>query len=203
MASESGLLFVERVHEERADFHLTENRASKIAKLVRNIPRPGMIEKAAEFFRQHQGSIDALTQEVASKAGSVGQTAATRGRELLGRTKEVAAILLNQSAMLMENRELDEAEAKCREALEIYRRADDDRGVATTLRQLGNIAFAQRHFGRAVTLLTAAHECLHRLHDPEALAVRVDLEMAQRAAGNASQGSQGATDQALGPESAP
>jgi tetratricopeptide (TPR) repeat protein len=158
---------------------------------------PGPIEKAAELLGLNQVTIDAVTQEVAHRAGEMSHAAARKGRELLSRTKEMGTLLLSQATILADRNHLEEAEGKCREALAIYQRAEDDYGVAATLRQLGNIAFAKKQYAHSVTLLSAAHQAFHDLKSPEALAVRVDLEHARRAVGHDLPHSTMSIDQAI------
>jgi class 3 adenylate cyclase len=198
MASEAGHLFVDRVHDERKDFAITDQRAGSIARLLKKLPAfPGPIEKAAELLGLNQVTIDAVTQEVAHRAGEMSHAAARKGRELLSRTKEMGTLLLSQATILADRNHLEEAEGKCREALAIYQRAEDDYGVAATLRQLGNIAFAKKQYAHSVTLLSAAHQAFHDLKSPEALAVRVDLEHARRAVGHDLPHSTMSIDQAI------
>ena len=65
-----------------------------------------------------------------------------------------------------------------------YQESGDRAGIAAGLRQLGNIAFQQKDYGRAVTLLSAAHSAAMEIQSPDSPAISAELQAAQKAAGN-------------------
>lgn len=188
LESEAGRLFVDRAHEERADFALNDRRARPIARLLSRLPGlPEAVERAAAMLRQQDVSpgqvLAALGRELRSSMEGVGQIATEQGREIVLRLKDapsLGALLETVGSMAAELRHLAEAERVAREALAIYEREGDRQGVAISLRQLGNIAYARGDFSRAVSLLQAARHAFEEIGevDPGLLA---DIEMASRA----------------------
>jgi class 3 adenylate cyclase len=204
MESDAGRLFVEQTHELRPDFALSDPRARTTARLLRKIGGvPGPILRAAEMMRDRQvtpgGILNALGKELALGAEEVTQAAAARGKEAMGRLMQspgLAALLQSLSSVGADRRELQAAERMARDALDIYRRLDDHQGIASVLRQIGVIAFAQQHHSRAVALLGAAHQAYTDLGMADAEAVAADLECARRAMGRAERGETLSLDQA-------
>jgi class 3 adenylate cyclase len=184
LASESGRLFVERAYEERPDFELTTPRAGLIARIVNKVgssvgAKPAEIEKVAEQFgdaKAATGRALKMLAERISQNKEIGH-AVTAGRE------ELTSLLHSFGGLGADRQRLDEAERQFRDALDTSRQKGDRLGIAHALRQLGNIAFAQRAFDKAVTLLSAANQAFHEVGSPEALNVRPELEAARRAQG--------------------
>jgi len=191
MASEAGRLFVERVHEERPDFELTDRRAKPVSRLLRTLKGiPELTEAAAALMRGRsvptRKIVETLAQDVRHGLDEVAHRATERGRALLTRlrdTPSLAALLNALAEAADDRRDLAEAERILRADLQAQQAAGDRAGIARTLRQLGNIAFAQRDHRRAVVLLTVALRAHSELQSPERAQVFNDLEYARRALG--------------------
>jgi class 3 adenylate cyclase len=206
MASDGGRLFVDRLVENQPDFTMNAQRGRGIARLLNKLQGgvPGNIEKTADALKSTRETVgkalSTLTDRLSTTAEDVGRHVSSGGRDLISRmreTPELAALLQGIGALAADRHKLDEAERLCRDALSVAREAEDGHGIAVSLRQLGNIAFAKREFERAVTLLSAASEAFHSVNSPEALAVRIDLEHARRAHGYDSAAARLSLDQAL------
>jgi class 3 adenylate cyclase len=192
MESEAGRLFVERTHENILEFDLTPPRAKSISRLLHRLQGgvPGNIEKTADALKTTTGAVGkaltSLTERISRKAEIVahdGKAAISRIRE----TPELAALLEGIGLLAADRHQLDEAERLCRDALRVAQHANDGHAVASALRQLGNIAFAQGEYEKAITLLTASHQAYHDLKSPVALKIRVEIEAARRALGHGAQ----------------
>lgn len=202
MASEGGRLFVERIHENVLEFDLTGPRAKSISRLLNRIQGglPGNIEKTADAVKSTTENVGkaltSLTQRISRKAEEVahdGKTAYARFRE----TPELAALLEGIGLLAADRQKLDEADRLYRDALNVAQQSNDPHGVASALRQLGNVAFVAGDYEKAIMLLTAAHQSYHELKSPIALKIRVEIEAARRAMGHASQAPAVSLDQAI------
>ena len=97
LESEAGRLFVDRAHEERADFALNDRRARPIARLLSRLPGlPEAVERAAAMLRQQDVSpgqvLAALGRELRSSMEGVGQIATEQGREIVLRLKDAPSL---------------------------------------------------------------------------------------------------------------
>jgi class 3 adenylate cyclase len=202
MQSEAGRLFVERTHENGLDFDLTPPRAKAISGLLHKIQGgvPGLNEKTANTLKAKSGAmvkaLTSLTERISVKAEEV----AVDGRAALGKfreTPELAALLEGIGLLAADRHKLDEAERLCRDALNVAKQTNDQHGVASALRQLGNIAFGRGDYEKAIMLLTASHQAYHDLKSPIALKVRIEIEHARRAQGKAHQSPSVTLDQAI------
>lgn len=198
MASEAGLLFVERVRENRADFEVTPRNAPTIGRVLNKIiSTPANVENLAEMLPQ--STLAALGQ-VVTKGAKLGKQALSHGRQTLARLKhshEYAA--LQQSlAAAFESGHPDEAQIHWQEALAAYRALNDHRGVAESLRRLGNIAFQRRDFSRAYKLLGAAHQMFIDMKSPESLSVRLDVDAARKGLVHGESGAPVHAEEAIG-----
>ncbi len=185
MQTDAGRLFVERAHDERADFALNDRRAKSISRLLSRLPGlPEAVEKAAAMLRQPDVSpAQVLTALGRDLKTSVEEITGVQGRDIVNRLREspgLAALLETLGAASADRRHLDEAERVSRDALAIHERLGDRHGVAVSLRQLGNIAYARCDYARAVSLLLAARQAFDEAGgvEPELL---TDLETARRA----------------------
>jgi class 3 adenylate cyclase len=200
--SEGGRLFVERVHENVPEFDLTPPRAKSISRLLGRLQGgvPGNIEQAADTLKATTGAVGkaltSLTQRITKTADDV----AHEGKEALNRfreTPELAALLQGIGLFAADKHKLEEAERLCRDSLAVAQNSGDQYGVAAALRQLGNIALAQKEYDKALTLLTASHQSYHDLKSPIALKVRIEIEAARRAHGNLAHSTAVSLDQAI------
>ncbi len=181
LASESGQLFLDRVKQYRDDFEITEQRAPALSRLLRKLKGvPGLIENAAETLKVQPAKsaqlIETLGKEVTQIAGEL-------GRELVTRMKEapsLSALFATLGIQSANQGELAEAERECLQALERYQQTHDRPGIARTLWHLGRIAYAQRDFRRAVSLLSASLQAYSEMQSPESQQVASDLEFAQK-----------------------
>ncbi len=203
LAADGGRLFVERAHDSRPDFELTEKRARVISRLLRRVGGiPASIQKTADMMKDRQPAevLDALGSEMAQVAMQVGSTAASKGKEILARVREsseFAAVLQSLGSVAADRRELAEAERTSRQALAIYERLGDREGVVACLRQLGTIALRQSDLQRAVTLLSAAYDAAQEAQSPQAPAILADLEALRHATGRLPQVQRMGLDQAV------
>jgi tetratricopeptide (TPR) repeat protein len=181
LGSESGQLFLDRVKQYRDDFEITEQRAPALSRLLRKLKGvPGLIENAAETLKVQPAKsaqlIETLGKEVTQIAGEL-------GRELVTRMKEapsLSALFATLGVQSANQGELAEAERECLQALERYQQTHDRPGIARTLWHLGRIAYAQRDFRRAVSLLSASLQAYSEMQSPESQQVASDLEFAQK-----------------------
>jgi predicted ATPase len=191
MASEAGRLFTERAHEARRDFAMTDRRAKPVSRLLRTLGgMPAAIERAAEMMRDRDATpsaiLSALGHDLAQSAEEATRVAASRGRNLIERLSEshgMASLLDSVGAAMADRRELADAEHTTREALTIYDRVGDREGVASSLRQLGLVAAAQRNHIRAAALLHAARDAYRELDARIAARIDADLQAVARALG--------------------
>jgi class 3 adenylate cyclase len=181
LASESGQMFLDRAKQARDDFEITEQRAPAISRLLKRLKGvPGLIENAAETLKRQPGKpvqlIETLGKEVTQIAGEL-------GRELVTRMKEAPSLSTLFATLGIQSAnqgELAEAEKECRQALERYQHTGNRPGIAQTFWHLGRIAYAQRDYRRAVSLLSASLQAYSELQAPEAQHVASDLEFAQK-----------------------
>jgi len=184
LASEAGLLFVERAHEKRADFEVTTRNAPAIGRLLNRIKStPANVENLADMLPQTPISTLA---DILSKGANLGKRAVTQGIEAVDKVRRSPgyAALQHSLAGALESANPEEAETHWQQALAAYREIGDHRGVAESLRRLGNIAIQRKDFARAYTLLTAAHQMFIDMKSPESLSVRLDVDAARKGLGH-------------------
>jgi class 3 adenylate cyclase len=185
LASESGRLFVERAYEERSDFELSEPRAGLMSRILNKVgskvgAKPADVEKVAEKLGDAKAATGRALKILADRITQNEEI----GLAVAAGKEEISSLLQSIGGLGADRQKLDEAERQCRNALDMSRQKGDRLGIANALRQLGNIAFAQKAFDKAVTLLSAANQAFHELGSPEALNVRPELEAARRAQGH-------------------
>lgn len=183
MATEAGLLFVERAREKRADFEVTPRAAPAIGRLLNKIKTtPANVENLADMLPQ--APISTLA-DLLTKGATFGKKAVAQSLEAVDRLRksEGYAALQHSLAGALEAGSPEEAEVHWQQALAAYRAIGDQRGVAESLRRLGNIAIQRKDFGRAYTLLTAAHKMFIDMKSAESLAVRLEVDAARRGLG--------------------
>jgi hypothetical protein len=184
MASEAGLLFVERAHEKRADFEVTPRNAPAVGRLLNKIiPTPANVENLADMLPQQPL---ATLGDVLSRGARLGKKAIEQTRDTVDRLRhsQAYAALQHSLAGALESADPEIAERHWQEALASYRALGDHRGVAESLRRLGNIAIQKGDFARAYKLLTAAHQMFIDLKSPESLSVRLDVDLARKGLGH-------------------
>jgi tetratricopeptide (TPR) repeat protein len=183
MTTEAGRLFVERAAEKRADFEVTPRNAPAIGRLLNKIiPTPANVENLADMLPDQPL---ATLGDVLSRGARLGKKALEQTRETVDRLRssQAYAALQQSLAGAFEAGNPDEAERHWQEALVSYQALGDGRGVAESLRRLGNIAIQKRDFARAYKLLSAAHQMFIDLKSPESLSVRLDVDLARKGLG--------------------